>query len=224
MMATRSLLYLSPSKDASWLLTVFPALYISYLWHLFCFWNFVPLNLASLMAQLVRNLPAMQETCVWSLGWEDSLEKGIGNPLQYSCLENPMDRGTWRATVHGVAESDTTERWTLSLPIYLTCFSPPPTPSLLATTCLISVSVTLFCCVYSFINVLGSTCKWNMWYLSVSDLILSKSIRVVTNSKVSFFFFHLTFCSWPFLFCYLIIFQVSPPVPRPWIKACSYFC
>ena len=30
-----------------------------------------------------------------------------GNPLQYSCLENPMDRGTWRATVHGVANSQT---------------------------------------------------------------------------------------------------------------------
>ena len=30
-----------------------------------------------------------------------------GDPLQYSCLENPMDRGTWRATVHGVAESQT---------------------------------------------------------------------------------------------------------------------
>ena len=35
--------------------------------------------------------------------------EGHGNPLQYSCLENPMDRGAWRVTVHKVAESDTTE-------------------------------------------------------------------------------------------------------------------
>ena len=34
---------------------------------------------------------------------------GHGSPLQNSCLENPMDRGTWRATVHSVTESDTTE-------------------------------------------------------------------------------------------------------------------
>ena len=34
---------------------------------------------------------------------------GLGNPLQYSCLENPMDHRPWRATVHGVAESDITE-------------------------------------------------------------------------------------------------------------------
>ena len=43
----------------------------------------------------------MQETWAWSPGWEDPLEKEI-NPLQYSCLENPRDRGAWQAIVHGV--------------------------------------------------------------------------------------------------------------------------
>ena len=43
--------------------------------------------------------------------------EGNGNPLQYSCLENSMGRGTWRATVHGVTkELDTIQRLTLSLP------------------------------------------------------------------------------------------------------------
>ena len=46
---------------------------------------------ASLLAQTVKNLPEMQETFVWSLGWKDPLEEGSGNPLQYSCLENPLD-------------------------------------------------------------------------------------------------------------------------------------
>ena len=49
----------------------------------------------------VNKLPAMQETWVRSPG------EGNGNPLQYSYLENSMDRGTWQATVHGVAKSRT---------------------------------------------------------------------------------------------------------------------
>ena len=49
-----------------------------------------------------------QETLVQSVGWEDPLEEGHGNPLQYSWLENPMDRGAWQATVPGVTETDTT--------------------------------------------------------------------------------------------------------------------
>ena len=40
-------------------------------------------------------------------GLERSPGEGNGNPLQYSCLENPMDRGAWRAIVHGVAKSRT---------------------------------------------------------------------------------------------------------------------
>ena len=41
---------------------------------------------------VVKNLPAMQETQVCSLGWEDPLEEENGNLLQYSSLKNPMDR------------------------------------------------------------------------------------------------------------------------------------
>ena len=59
------------------------------------------------MAQTVKNLPTLRETQIQSLGREDPLVEGNGNLLQYSCLENPMGRGAWRATVHGVAESQT---------------------------------------------------------------------------------------------------------------------
>ena len=59
----------------------------------------IPLRGVSLVAQMVKNLPAMQETWVRSLGQEDPLEKEMATH-QYSCLENPMDRGAWQATVH----------------------------------------------------------------------------------------------------------------------------
>ena len=45
------------------------------------------------------------ETQVQSLGQEDPLEEGTGNPLWYSCLENLMDRGAWRGTVYRVTKS-----------------------------------------------------------------------------------------------------------------------
>ena len=55
------------------------------------------------MAQVVKNLPAMWEIEVQPLGWEE----GNGYLLQYSCLENSMDRGPWQGTVSGVAKSQT---------------------------------------------------------------------------------------------------------------------
>ena len=58
---------------------------------------------AYLVAQLVKNLPAMQENWVRSLGWQDPLEKGMA--IHSSILENSMDRGAWWTVVHGVAKS-----------------------------------------------------------------------------------------------------------------------
>ena len=62
---------------------------------------------APLIGQLVKNLPPMQETQVQSLGREDPLEKEMVTHSSILSLENPMDRGAWWATVHGVAKSRT---------------------------------------------------------------------------------------------------------------------
>ena len=62
---------------------------------------------ASLVAQLVKNLPALWETWIQSLAWEETPGEGNGTPLQYSCLENPMDREAWWATGHSITKSRT---------------------------------------------------------------------------------------------------------------------
>ena len=67
---------------------------------------------ASQVALVVKNSPTKagdKRDLGLILGSGRSSGGGHGNPLQYSCLEKPMDRGSWQVTVHGVAESDTTE-------------------------------------------------------------------------------------------------------------------
>ena len=59
-----------------------------------------------MVAQAVKYLPAMQGKQVQSLVVRSPRE-GNGNPLQYSCLENSIDRGAWWATAHGVTKSQT---------------------------------------------------------------------------------------------------------------------
>ena len=74
------------------------------------------LILASQVALVVKNLP-VKEADLRDVGLLPGLERssgeGNGNPLQYSCLQDPMDRGAWRATIHGIAKSDITEQLTL---------------------------------------------------------------------------------------------------------------
>ena len=61
---------------------------------------------ASLVAQVVKNPPAVW---VQSLGWEDPLEESMATPSSILAWRSPMDRGAWRDTACGVAESDQTE-------------------------------------------------------------------------------------------------------------------
>ena len=59
---------------------------------------------ASLVAQLVKNPPAMQETLVRFLGWEDPLEEDVATHSRILAWRLPMDRGAWRAIVCGVTK------------------------------------------------------------------------------------------------------------------------
>ena len=66
---------------------------------------------ASLVAQMVKNLYAMRETWVQSLGWDYLLEKGMTIHSSILAWRITMERGAWRGTVHGVTkESNTTEQ------------------------------------------------------------------------------------------------------------------
>ena len=59
----------------------------------------------SLVAPVVKNLLAMWETWVPSLGWEDPQEEGMATHFSILAWRNPMDRGAWQATVHEVAKN-----------------------------------------------------------------------------------------------------------------------
>ena len=72
-----------------------------------------------LAAQMVKNLPAMQETQVWYLGREDPLEKEMLTHSSLLAWRSPMDRGAWRATLHGVAKRRTQLSDQYYLPLHL---------------------------------------------------------------------------------------------------------
>ena len=74
---------------------------------------------------VVRNICAMQETWVQSLGWEDPLEKRMDYPLHYSCSRNSMDRGVWQFVVYGVTKSWTQLKWLSTHAHALTSFCWP---------------------------------------------------------------------------------------------------
>ena len=61
----------------------------------------------SLLAQMVNDLPAMQETWVRFLGWEDPLEEGMATHASVLAWRISMDRGAWWTAVHGVTKSQT---------------------------------------------------------------------------------------------------------------------
>ena len=62
---------------------------------------------------MLKNLPAAQKISASIPGLGRSPGEGNGNPLQYSCLENSIDRGAWQASQWGCRESDTTEQLSL---------------------------------------------------------------------------------------------------------------
>ena len=71
--------------------------------------HFHHVQTSPLVTQTVKNLPAIRETQVQSLGWEDPLEKEMATHSSDLAWRIPIDKGAWQATVHRVTESDKTE-------------------------------------------------------------------------------------------------------------------
>ena len=76
-------------------------------------YNVIRNERTSLVAQMVKNLSAMRETWVRSLGWVDLLEEGLATHSSILAWRIPMDRGARWATVHGITESDRTKKLSL---------------------------------------------------------------------------------------------------------------
>ena len=121
---------------------------------------------------MVRNLPAIQETQVWSLGSGRFPGKRNGNPLQYSCLGNPMDRGAWWAAVHGGAKSQLSTRtqcvseFLSFLRLWITVHvCPSLSVHSVMDTLVTSTFWLLWIWIHRFpLSILGtSTQKWNCW-------------------------------------------------------------
>ena len=70
-------------------------------------WTWLTLSWASVVAQMVKNLPAIRETWAQSVGWEDPLEEGMATHSSILAWRIPMGRGAWRATVHEARKSQT---------------------------------------------------------------------------------------------------------------------
>jgi len=66
--------------------------------------KYLNLNMGFPDSSVVKNQPAVQETWVRSLGWEDPLTKEIGTHFSILAWRNPSDRGAWQTTIHGVTK------------------------------------------------------------------------------------------------------------------------
>ena len=216
----------------TWLIISFPTLgkfsaniysnIFQVLFSLFSFWDPYNANIhvfnTSLVAQKAKNLPAVREIWVQFLAQEDLPGEGNGSPLQYSCLENSMDRGTWQAIVHGFAKSPTWPRnWHFHFQRSLYCCS------VIATLLLISCADSLqphglqharLPCPWPSPRVCSNFCPLSQWChpTILSSVIPSSSClqsfpasrsfpmsRLFTSGLLDclhfFFFFYILFCS-----------------------------